>query len=141
MTTLVEATEVAALIVGVGGAATVVQKGVKALRRLSRVADGILGDGTKDHPGVVAGQAELVRSIEDLKAQATADLAEVKADVAAVKAQTAAIERKLDDHVDTVAPSLLADGQKWGERLEAKAADNTRRIEALEQGDPHIGQK
>jgi hypothetical protein len=135
MTTLVEATEVAALIVGVGGAATVVQKGVKALRRLSRVADGILGDGSKEHPGVVAGQAELVEAIDALKAQATADLAEVKQDVAAVKAQTAAIERKLDDHVDTVAPSLLADGQAWGNKLDSEIADHEDRIRQLEQDD------
>ena len=137
--TLVQLAAILAVIVGVGGAGAVLQKAVRSLRRLGRVADGILGDGTKAHPGVVEGQAELKAAVDALKEQATADLSEiradlaaVKSDVAAVKGQTSAIEHKLDEHVDTVAPSLLADGQRWGNELQARAEDNTRRIAALE---------
>jgi hypothetical protein len=148
--TLLEFAEIGGAIVTAGGAVAVLQKAVRALRKLSRVADGILGDGTKEHPGVVAGQSELVTAIEALKTQATEDLAEIRADlaavkddVAAVKTQTGVIEDKLDDHVDTDSAKWREDGQKWGNELQARAEDNTRRIEALEQhagtDDPVVG--
>ncbi|WP_297699629.1 hypothetical protein [Mycobacterium sp.] len=148
--TLVQLAAILAVIVGAGGAGAVLQKAVRSLRRLGRVADGILGDGTKDHPGVIAGQAELKAAVDELKTQAAGDLADIRADLAAVKAdvgavkeQTAAIETKLDEHVDTVAPSLLADGQRWGAELQAASEDNTRRIAALEAhtgtDDPVVG--
>jgi hypothetical protein len=140
VTSLIQLGEVCGVIVAAGGVGAVIQKAVRALRRLGRMMDGMLGDGTPEHPGVVKGQAGLVTAVEALKTQATADLADirsdlaaVKADVAAVRAQTEIIETKLDEHVDNVAPSLLAEGQRWGNELQARAEDNTRRITALEQ--------
>jgi uncharacterized membrane-anchored protein YhcB (DUF1043 family) len=144
--TLATVAALAGLLVALGGIGAGIPKVVNAVRRASRVSDGILGDGTPEHPGVVAGQASLAAAIEKLRVQASADLADmksdlaaVKVDVAAVKHQTASIEDKvdrqgvkLDEHVDKEAPDLLAAGQAWGTRLDEEVADHEGRIARLE---------
>lgn len=112
---------IAGVVVAVGGAWVVLLKVVRAMRRFARFLDGWFGDGTVKHPSVL----DRLGTMETNQTQTTTDLA-------AVKAQTASIERKLDEHVDTVAPGLLADGQAWGHRLDEQVADNTQRIEQLE---------
>lgn len=54
----------------------------------------------------------------------------------------AAIEAKLDQHVLHEVPTMLAEGQAWGGRLDASVASLDRRVAALEvRVDPVVGSK
>lgn len=127
---LATAAELAGLVVASGGILAAIPKGVHALRRLGRVADGILGDGSTDHPGVVAAVEKLADLVKDL----VTGQAKQADDVAAVKAQTASIEEKLDRHVDTDSAQWRADGEAWGRRLDSQIAGLDTRVTNLEHG-------
>lgn len=107
-------TEVAGLVIALGGAGAVIQKGVRGLRRLGRLLDGFLGDGTAKHP-----------SVPDR--------------LAALELQVTAMGQKIDAHVDRDAPGLLADGQAWGRRLDASVEDLHSRVAALEKRNTPTG--
>lgn len=130
--TLVQLAAFAGVIVAVGGASVVIQKGLRAMRRFARLLDGFLGDGTGKHPSVPERMEAIDQRMTTLEAQATSGIADVKADVAAIKSQTASIEHKLDTHVDGDAKTWLADGQAWGNRLDGQVADLGTRVSALE---------
>jgi hypothetical protein len=122
-------TAVISLALGIGSVAVGITKAVRGLRKFSRLLDGFLGDGTSKHPSVPDRLDAMEKNQEEFRAQQE----QGTADLAAVKAQTASIEKKLDDHVDTEAPGLLADGQAWGKRLDGQVADLGTRVSALEQ--------
>ena len=112
---LVVATEVAGLVVAMGGAGVVLQKGVRGMRRFARFLDGFLGDGTTRHPSVPDRLTALETTVSGMsdKLDRTAEL--------------------IDDHVTTEVPTMMADGQAWGNRLEDAVAQLDSRVSALEQ--------
>jgi hypothetical protein len=138
--TLLQITEAVGLVAGTGAAAVALGKGFSMARRFGHFVDKLMGNGDGGtEPGILARLEGLKTTVDDLtsagalrdskidalvdsqeamKVQNAGDLAEVKEAVHEVKV-------KLDEHVDSVAPSLLADGQAWGGRLEA-------RLDALE---------
>lgn len=123
--TLVQLAAFAGVIVAVGGASVVLQKGVRALRKFGRLLDGFLGDGTAKHPSV----PDRLGAMEDNQTQFSVDQADLKTTVEELKATVAA-------HVDGDAPKWLEDGQAWGNRLDDQVAALGTRVSALEKQAP-----
>ncbi|MGH7743484.1 MAG: hypothetical protein ACREQ5_01500 [Candidatus Dormibacteria bacterium] len=104
--TLITATEVAGLVVAVGGAGVVIRNGVRDMRRFWRFVDR-----QEATPGALDKLTKEVKALTD-----------------AVKEQGMILMA----HVDGEAPKWLADGQAWGKRLEAADSALAMRIATLE---------
>lgn len=124
MSVVVEAAQVTALIIGIGGASTVIYKGARMARRFGHFIDKLAGNGDSE-PGILARLEQIKSDVDDLS----------HGQVLLQQSQDE-MKIKLDAHCDTDAPKLLAEGVEWGNRLQSQADSNTRRIEALEAVDP-----
>lgn len=138
MSVLVDAAQVTALIIGVGGASTVIYKGFRMARRFGHFIDKLAGNGDSE-PGILARLEQLKSDVDDLshgQVILTQGADERTRQINDLTAAVTTMGDKIDNHVDGDAPKLLADGQAWGNRLQDQADSNTRRIEALEAVDP-----
>lgn len=94
-------------VVAIGGVGAVIPRGVRALRRIGRLLDGFLGDGTEKH-----------KSLPDR--------------ITALEGQLQDVGVKLDEHVDREVPEMMAGGEAWGARLEEGIAKLDARLQAVE---------
>lgn len=93
-------------VVAIGGVGAVIPRGVRGLRRIGRLLDGFLGDGTEKH-----------KSLPDRIGDLETSMTEVKT--------------KLDEHVDREVPEMMAGGQDWGNRLEERGARLQQSLDAI----------
>jgi hypothetical protein len=128
------ATEVAGLVVGIGGAGAVIVKGGSALRRFGHFVDKLAGNGDTE-PGILKRLEDLKGVTDGLKG----DAAELKVSGVErddrIDALTEAVQElgvKIDNHVDGDAQKWLADGQEWGNRLESGISELDVRVTNLE---------
>lgn len=134
---LLLATEVAGLVVGIGGAGAVIMKGGKALRRFGHFVDKLAGDGDKE-PGILKRLEDLKGVTDELKVDADELKASGVDRDGRLDALTVAVQElgeKIDNHVDGDAVQWKADGEAWGNRLEEHLTDHDTRIAALENSD------
>jgi predicted PurR-regulated permease PerM len=100
-------TTVATCAVTVGAVGAGVPKGVRGLRRISRLLDGFLGDGTPEHKPLPERITELSDSLDEVK-------------------------DKLDQHVDRELPQLMMRGTEWAKQTHADVAELLTRVAKLE---------
>lgn len=100
-----------AVLLGLGGVGTGAGKAAgvfkSAMRMLGQIWLAICGDGTPENPGAVNRLTTLEKTV-------------------------AKLEVTLNKHVDGDAPTWLADGQAWGNRLDADVASLDQRVSKLE---------
>lgn len=131
---VVQATEFTALIIGIGGAGTVLVKGARMARRFGHFIDKLAGNGDRE-PGILKRLDDLQSAVDDLTAgqviltQQGDDLAtrgdRRDAALAELKTSVDTMGDKLNAHCDTDAVNWRAEGEAWGRRIDA-------RLDALE---------
>ena len=76
------------------------------MRRIGRLLDGFLGDGTEKHKSL----PDRITALEDSMVQ---------------------VKDKLDEHVDREVPEMMAGGQDWGNRLEERGTRLQQSLDAI----------
>lgn len=123
---LLTATEFTGLVIGIGGASTVVVKGARMARRFGHFIDKLAGNGGRE-PGILKRLDDLQSTVDDL----------THGQVTLTQGQDE-LKRKLDQHIDSEVPTWRAEGEAWGHRLDNQVADHDQRLSRLEQ-DPLTG--
>lgn len=127
MTSLIQATEVTAFVIGIGGAGAVITKGVTVMRRLGHFIDKLAGNGDTE-PGIMKRLEELKTTVDDLTDRG--DARDNKIDDLTTAVHT--LTDKIDRHVDSDAPTWRAEGEAWGRRLDGQVAGLDTRVTYLE---------
>lgn len=105
--TMVTITTWATCAVTLGAVGASVPKGVRGLRRISRLLDGFLGDGTAAHKPLPDRIAELSTSLDEVKV-------------------------KLDQHVEQEVPQLKLKGTEWARQVHSDVTELLTRVAKLE---------
>jgi hypothetical protein len=139
--TLLQATETCALVVGIGGAGTVLYKGGKALRRLGHFLDKLTGNTDSSEPGIFKRMDALQTVVDDLahgqviltegQQTLTEGAVERNRQIGALTSAVNAMGDKIDNHVDTDATQWKAEGEQWGHKIDG-------RLDALEAKTDHL---